>query len=120
MPLVVNVDKQPGKCVISPNGSIDSDTFRDFERQMDEVISEGIKVIVMNMEGVVYLSSMGLGVLIKTKKMAEKNGSVYIMANLQPQIKKVFEVVKALPGVRVFKDVEEADAYLDKIQKGTI
>jgi hypothetical protein len=33
-------------------------------------------------------------------------------------VKKVFEIVKALPTMKVFESIEEVDAYLSKIQKG--
>ena len=37
--------------------------------------------------------------------------------NLKPQIKKVFEIINALPELNVFRSIEELDAYLDKMQK---
>ena len=40
--------------------------------------------------------------------------------NLQPQIEKVFEIIKALPDQRIFKDIEELDRYLDRMQKKVI
>ena len=30
----------------------------------------------------------------------------------QPQIREVFEIMKSLPGVAIFKDVQELDDYL--------
>jgi hypothetical protein len=32
-------------------------------------------------------------------------------------VQKVFDIVKAVPLSEIFRTVEEADAYLDKIQK---
>ena len=37
--------------------------------------------------------------------------------NPQPQIQKVFDVVKAVPLNEIFSTVAEADAYLDAMQK---
>jgi hypothetical protein len=37
--------------------------------------------------------------------------------NLQPQIKKVFDIVNALPSMKIFASVDELDDYLDAIQK---
>ena len=36
---------------------------------------------------------------------------------MQPQIHEVFEIIKALPGVTVFKDVAELDRYLAARQR---
>ena len=37
--------------------------------------------------------------------------------NLQPQIQKVFDILKAIPSLKVFASIEELDNYLDKMQK---
>jgi anti-sigma B factor antagonist len=38
------------------------------------------------------------------------------MVNLQPQIARVFDIIKALPAVSIFKDDAEPDDYLAAIQ----
>ena len=40
-----------------------------------------------------------------------------MMVNLQPQIKKVFEIVNAMPSMRIFESVAEMDRYLDVMQQ---
>ena len=50
------------------------------------------------------------------KLLAERGGKV-VIANAQPQVQKVFDIVKAVPLSEIFRSVEEADAYLDRIQK---
>ncbi len=72
------------------------------------------------MEAVTYISSMGLNVMLKAKKYVEKNGGIFIITNLQPQVKKVFEIVAALPSLKVFASMEEADNYLAEIQRKEI
>ena len=37
--------------------------------------------------------------------------------NLQPQVKKIFEIINALPSMDVFASVAELDAYLDAMQR---
>jgi hypothetical protein len=37
--------------------------------------------------------------------------------NLQPQIKKVFDIINALPSMQIFASIEELDEYLDAMQK---
>ncbi len=36
---------------------------------------------------------------------------------MQPQIQEVFEIIKSLPGVAIFKDVAELDRYLAARQR---
>ena len=47
----------------------------------------------------------------------DANGGRLFMVNLQPQIKKVFEIIKALDGMNVFKDQAEMDDYLAVMQE---
>jgi hypothetical protein len=37
--------------------------------------------------------------------------------HLQPQIRKVFDILSALPTLQVFTSIKELDAYLDAMQK---
>ena len=72
------------------------------------------------MEKVNYVSSAGLAVIFQIKKSIESNGGTLIISGLQPQVKKVMEIVKALPPENVFQSREELDQYLDVIQKKEI
>ena len=40
-----------------------------------------------------------------------------LILNLKPQIKKVFEIIKALPSEKIFSTIEELDNYLAQIQQ---
>ena len=37
--------------------------------------------------------------------------------NPQPSVRKVLDIVKAVPAGGIFKDIAELDAYLDEIQR---
>jgi anti-anti-sigma regulatory factor len=50
--------------------------------------------------------------------MEARNGSL-LLVNVQPQVQKVFDIVKALPSQSVFKSVAELDEYLDYMQRKT-
>ncbi|MFH1310577.1 MAG: STAS domain-containing protein [Candidatus Omnitrophota bacterium] len=120
MSLVVKITKQGNTCFIEPVGVIDTETSKTFDEKIQEQIDESIQVLVLNLEGVEYISSMGLSMIVKAKKRIEEVKGVFMMTNLQPQIQKVFKVVKALPGLNIFKSMKEADAYLDSVQKGDL
>ena len=121
MNLTVNVDKKgEGAFAVSCSGSIDSITYRELEKTLSPLLSVSTKVIILNMEGVNYISSMGISTVLKVKKAVEEAKGSFIMTNLQPQIKVVFEIIKALPNMRIFESMEEADDYLSQIQRKEI
>jgi len=69
------------------------------------------------MSNLKYISSMGIRVLVKTFKALRTRKAMFAMVNLQPQIKKVFDIVATLPMESIFASVKEADEYFDAMQK---
>ena len=66
---------------------------------------------------VTFLTSAGLRVIVAARKrMAARSGNL-VLANPQPQVAKVFEIIKALPGLNVFESVAELDEYLVNMQR---
>jgi anti-anti-sigma factor len=120
MALKVNTAvKRPGIFVVAPIGSIDAAGHAVFQERVDSVLNQNPDVIVFDMEYADYINSMGIRVLVKTKKAMKKSGGKIMFINLQPQIKKVFEILNALPSLNVFASIQELDSYLDAMQKGS-
>jgi anti-anti-sigma factor len=120
MPLNVEVvQEQAGIFTVIPSGSIDSETYFELEKKLNTILDPTTKLIVFDMGEVNYISSMGLGVILKARSFMEKNNGSIIISNLQPQVKKVFDILKALPE-HIFKSIDEADAYITEIQRQEI
>ena len=118
MTLQVNSSqKRPGVAVVSPIGSIDGNTYSILEEKVEETLKLVPDVIIFDMEFADYISSAGIRVLLKTKKVLKKTNGKMVFMNLQPQIKKVFDILQAIPTLKVFKSIEELDDYLDVMQK---
>jgi anti-sigma B factor antagonist len=114
---VKSYSKQPGVVVVSPIGSINAGTYNILEEKVDEILESPPDVIIFDMEFTDYINSTGIRVLLKTKKaMKAANGRIVFM-NLQPQIQKVFDILKAIPSLKVFASIQELDQYLDSMQK---
>jgi anti-sigma B factor antagonist len=121
MPLKITVnEKRTSEFIISPVGSIDSETAEIFEKKVDSILALVPKIIIFNMEGVTYITSMGLSVMVKAEKAIKERGKTLVVVNVPPQIKKVFDVVASLPAMNVFESIKEADDYLLKIQRDEI
>jgi len=118
MALEVNVDRKNATCfTVCPVGAIDTNTSVILEEGIDSVLALKPKVIVLDMSGVNFMSSAGVRVILKTKKGLEAAGGSLTMINLQPQIKKVLDIINALPSLRVFESIQELDDYLATIQQ---
>jgi len=114
---VTSAEKRPGVITISPIGSMDTNTYMILEEKVDSILQKTPDLIIFDMENLNYINSMGIRVLLKTKKAQKKWDGKVVFMNLQPQIKKVFDILKALPSLQVFASIEELDNYLDAMQK---
>ncbi len=118
MPLLVTTtQKARDAYVVAPSGQIDGSTYGILEDELDAILAQNPTLIALDLAEVDYLSSAGIRIILKTKKMLTKNSGKMVFMHLQPQIRKVFEIIEALPSMRVFKDIQEMDEYLDRIQK---
>jgi len=109
--------KKTGFLVVYVSGSLDSDHYLELEEKVLDAIGEGLQTLVFDIAGLSYISSMGISALLKVKKAVEELHGKFMLVNPQPQVRKVFEIVKALPFETIFRNIEEADAYLSKIQR---
>jgi anti-anti-sigma factor len=118
MSLKVNsAETRPGVFTISPIGTLDANSSTVLEGTVDAVLNQSPDVLIFDMEYLDYINSMGVRVLLKAKKAMEKDNGKIIFIRLQRQIKKVFEILNALPTLQVFKSIKELDEYLDTMQK---
>ena len=106
--------------VVSPSGSIDSETYDILQENLDAILRSPVKALIFDMKNVDYMSSMGLKVILKSRETVERGGGTMVLINLQPQISKIFDIVKAIPTQNIFSSIDEMDRYLTNIQRKEI
>ena len=93
-------------------GRVDTASAPDLEKEIQPLLDGAVKQLVFDLEGLEFITSAGIRVIMAARKrIAEREGSC-LLVNLQPQIEKVLEIVKALPNVNIFATVKELDDYL--------
>ena len=117
MPLEIQIQKNligqdAGAITVKLTGSLDTLTAPDLERQLVPVLGDAGKHLVFDLAQLKFISSAGLRVFAATRKTFREQGGQTSFVNLQPQIQEVFDIIKSLPGVAIFKDVAELDQYL--------
>jgi anti-sigma B factor antagonist len=122
MPLEIQIQKNiggpsAGAVTVKLAGSLDTATAPDLERQLAPVLAGTVKDVVFDLAQLKFISSAGLRVFSATRKTLKDRGGQVSFINLQPQIQEVFEIMKSLPGVSIFKDVTELDRYLAARQR---
>ncbi|MFH1983828.1 MAG: STAS domain-containing protein [Pseudomonadota bacterium] len=117
---VTITQKADGAYIVSPIGSLDTASFQTFDQQVKTIIDAGATLVVLDMGQLKYISSIGVRSIMLVRNGVTKRGGKVLFMNLQPQIKKVFDIIKAIPSMQIFSSVAELDEYLDAMQKSVL
>ena len=117
MPLEILIQKNiagqdTGAVTVKLTGSLDTATAPELERQLAPILAGPHKDLVFDLAHLKFISSAGLRVFATARKTLKARNGQTSFVNMQPQIQEVFEIMKSLPGVAVFKNVAELDQYL--------
>ena len=103
---------------VALRGRLDTETAPTLEDRLRPLLeSPGVTAALFDLAGLEYVGSAGIRVLVKTRKTLESRGGGVAVAHLQPSVRQVFDIVKALPSTDVFDTDEELDAFLDAAQR---
>ena len=117
---VIVTSRKTGVYIVKPEGRLDTETYLILDEKIASLLEPATRVLILDMSELDYISSAGVRVVFKTKKSLNESGGEFMMTNLKPRIRKVFEIINALPTISIFKNVDEADAYLDAMQRKEI
>jgi len=116
--LEIKIENQPdGRVRVALSGRLDTQTYEQCEQRLQPLLTAATRVLVFDLAQLDYLSSLGLRVLMKTNKALAAHGGKCLLTRLQPPIRTVIDIANALPAQNIFASVEEADRYLDLMQR---
>ena len=98
-------------------GRLDTHTYGELDDRLTLVLASQVQSLLLDLAQLEYISSAGVRSIFKARKALVARGGKVVVVNPKPQIQKVFDVVKAVPLDEIFSSVQEADAYLDAMQK---
>ncbi|AFY74704.1 anti-anti-sigma factor [Synechococcus sp. PCC 7502] len=107
----------PQTVCLTLNGELDTITSPDLDKAVQSHLAcPEVKILILDLQKLSYVSSAGLRIFAKTRKAVKSRGGKLFFTNLSPQVKKVFDIVKAVPLSEVFVNTQELDAYLAVMQ----
>ena len=103
---------------VAIGGRLDTHTYGELDQALAPLLANAsITSVVLDLAGLDYISSAGIRSVFKARKALSSRGGRVLVVNPQPQIQKVFDMVKAVPLSEIFTSMAEADAYLDAMQR---
>ena len=76
--------------------------------KINSLIQQGHKKLVMNLEGVPYVDSAGLGEIVRTYTTVSRQGGSLKLLNLTKRIEDLLTITKLLAVFNVFETEQEA------------
>jgi len=94
--------------VIQLEGKMNTATSSDADAHLSQLIAGGSNKLILNMEGVDYISSSGLRVILASGKKISASGGGLAFCNLNPSVGEVFRISGFNSIFRVFGSEQEA------------
>lgn len=100
------------------SGRLDSGSYEQLDDALEPLLLAAgpTMVLVLELARLEYISSAGIRCILKARKALAPRGKV-LAVHPQAQIRKVLDMVQALPVGAIFASTAEADAYIDALQR---
>lgn len=89
----VRVDAGQGPPTVEPAGQLDLGTVPLLTQALEKIEAGGPPVLVLDLRGVTFLDSTGLGAIIAAQKRANAAGRRLVLVRGSEQIQKIFRLV---------------------------
>ena len=106
----VKVTESRQVTVVAVTGDLDTASARQMKRALEDLLDQGKSRLVVDLGGVGYIDSAGLGELVRAMKRArETTGDVRVCA-LRGNVQRIFELTRLNEGMAVYPTLREAVA----------
>ena len=106
--LTLNTRLEGTSAVIVAVGEIDVYQAPRLRDALDALPSEAVGPLVIDLSGIAYIDSTGLGTLVAARKRRVADGSEVRLACPDPALRKVFEITGLISYFPIFDSVEAA------------
>ena len=82
------------KVVLRISGRMDAESASTFENQCNSCIAEGFTTVVLDLSDLTYVSSMGLGAIVKVAKLLSGKGGEMRICCTTGLVRQLFEITR--------------------------
>ena len=110
--LLWRVEQRDGTAIVAPSGRVDETTASAFsERLVGEVdagASAGVTRLVVDLNGIAYMSSRGLRALTIAQRKAQEAGTTIVLAQPNAIMREILAISRYDLVFKVFERVDDA------------
>lgn len=107
----VDVSDRGGVAVLSVAGEVDVATAPQLRQEAVRLATPG-RGLVLDLSGVEFLDSTGLGVVVGVLKRVRTHGGELAIAGAENHVRKVFEITRISDVLPMYETVDEACAHV--------
>lgn len=93
MALEISSEITDEKAIIRIEGEVDVSNASELRDALDTALADGAKEVEADFAEVAYIDSTGIGVLVGAAHRAQESGSVFVVANPQKNVERVFSLL---------------------------
>ncbi len=90
--LTINGERKEGTLIAKATGRIDGSNAREFQDALETFLEGEISSLVLDLEGLSYISSAGLRVILLVSKKLQRTSSQFGVCSLSASIGEVFQI----------------------------
>lgn len=111
MELDINSERSGDVCTVVLDGEVDVYTAPKLKDELVTSIEAGCSNVVINLEGVGFIDSSGLGVLVSALRRARERGGAVRIVCTRENILKIFRITGLDKVFPIFSTPEEAQRF---------
>lgn len=111
LPNRVTVDvhpANPGTYVLDIAGQVSAFAEKELMDAYNQATGDGARTIVLNFDGLDYMNSSGIGLLVTLLIRANRNGQRLLACGLSEHYRHIFELTRLNEAIRVYDDESAA------------
>jgi anti-anti-sigma factor len=106
--LRVKLVQAEGTAVVAIKGEVDLRTSPELRTQLQEMAARVDGPLLIDLSGVEYMDSSGVGTIVFIKRELERAGRKLVLIRLQPRVRSVFEIAHLDKFFTIAESVAEA------------
>jgi anti-sigma B factor antagonist len=110
--LRIDESRTGGVCVVALGGRIDSTNAEQLMARLKDLLASGENAILVDLSGVIYLTSAAFRALLVATREAERNKARFVLCSVLGQVRELFAMGQLLEAFTIHGSREEALAQL--------